>query len=110
LRWALNKIPGVVGVEGSTLFFHGPEPVGVGQSISIGAGNGREGLKMECSARLMIPSFASSCHVGELTSGGMGTAPARRDGPCLTYRGGEGMKLERRGGPLVEGSREGPLG
>jgi hypothetical protein len=40
----------------------------------------------------------------ELTTGGMGTAPAGRGGPCLTYQGGEGIKLEHRGGPLGEGS------
>jgi hypothetical protein len=62
LRWSLNKNPGVVGMESSALFFHGPALVGVGHSIPVGAGNWRECLRMECCARLLIPGFASSCH------------------------------------------------
>jgi hypothetical protein len=35
LTRALNKISGMVGMEGSTLVFHGLAPVGISQSIAV---------------------------------------------------------------------------
>jgi hypothetical protein len=34
---ARNKVPGMVVMEGSALFFHGLAPVGISQSIPVGA-------------------------------------------------------------------------
>ena len=40
----LNKIPGVVGMQSSTFFFHGLAPAGISQSITVGARNWGEYL------------------------------------------------------------------
>jgi hypothetical protein len=40
LKWMLNQVPGMILMKSSTFGFHGQAPIGVGQGIPVGAGDG----------------------------------------------------------------------
>jgi hypothetical protein len=97
LSKTLNKIPGMVVMESSTLIFHGLVPVGISQSIAVRARDRGECLRMQGDTGLLVPGLVAGGHAVCVDDWRVGMALVGREGPCLTKRGGDGMMVERRG-------------